>query len=134
MRFGCVFVIRTFHNGIDGTSFLTEPAVDAFGHVNIVPSGSAGSVFTFRNLDGNGLRGARCLAQLARDAALLARRITSKSVLATEPRRKGSLLEWVIDRRRRAQEDLTGQPPSTSNLREEEDLGRVVKNLTPWCL
>ena len=27
--------ILTFNNGIDRTSFLTETAVDAFGHINI---------------------------------------------------------------------------------------------------
>mmetsp|Transcript_5996 Transcript_5996/g.12035 ORF Transcript_5996/g.12035 Transcript_5996/m.12035 type:complete len:206 (+) Transcript_5996:69-686(+) len=134
VRLSCVFIVGTLDNGIDGASFLAETAIDALGHVNIVPSGSTGSVFAFRNLNGNGLRRASRFAQLAGNATFFPRRITSKSMLTAESRRKRSLLEGVIDRGRRAQEDFTGQPPRTSNLREEENFGRVVKNLTPWCL
>ena len=44
------------HNGIHGTRFLTETAVDALGHINVIARGLAGAVGTRLGLNGDGLR------------------------------------------------------------------------------
>ena len=38
---GSVLVVRTLYDSIDWTGLLAEAAVDAFGHVDVVASGSA---------------------------------------------------------------------------------------------
>ena len=129
-----IFVVWTLNNSIYRASFLTEATVDTLGHVDIVTSGSTGSIFTFGNLDSNSLRWARRFAQLAGNATLFTRRIAPKSMLTTESRRNGTLLEWVVDSSRRTQKYFTRQPPGTENLCQKENLGRVVKYLVPWCL
>lgn len=82
---------------LEHETYLTESAVDALGHVDVVARGSPTAVRSFLGLDGDGLRGAYGLAQLASDASLLATRITAQSVLATEARAQWSLLERVVD-------------------------------------
>src|SRR5262245_25488957 len=65
--------VGTFDDGIDRAGLLAEPAVDAFDHVDVVARGAARAVVAARpGLDGDGLRRADRLAQLAGDAALLA--------------------------------------------------------------
>ena len=41
MGYGCVFVIRTFNNSVDGTGLLTETTVDALSHIYVVSGGSS---------------------------------------------------------------------------------------------
>jgi hypothetical protein len=54
---GRVFEVGSFDDGVDGTSSLTEPAVNAFGHVDIVLGGSSGPVGSGLALDSDGLSG-----------------------------------------------------------------------------
>jgi hypothetical protein len=49
-------VVRTLHNGVHGTGLLTEPAVDALGHVNIVPGRTATAVVAHRRLNSDCLK------------------------------------------------------------------------------
>src|SRR5579863_9664411 len=84
-RLGREFEVRSLDDGIDGTGLLAQPAVDAFHHVDVVAHGAAGAVVAARaGLDGDGLRRADRLAQLAGDAALLAVGITAQRMLAPE--------------------------------------------------
>lgn len=41
---GGIFVVRTLNNSVDGTGFLAKSTVNALCHVNIVSSGSSGTV------------------------------------------------------------------------------------------
>jgi hypothetical protein len=134
VRLGGVLVVGTLDNSIDGTSLLTESAVDTLGHVNIVPRGSTSTVLTFLDFNGNGLRRASGFAQLAGDATFFTGRVAAKRVFATKASRERSLLERVVDRSRGAQKDFSGQPPSTKDLRQKENLGGVIKNLGPGSL
>ena len=87
------------HNGVDGAGLLAVPAVDALGHVDVVASGAASAVGSLLGLDGDGLRRADGLAQLARDAALLAGRVSPKRVLAPKPGAERPLFKRVVQRR-----------------------------------
>src|ERR1043165_4710359 len=70
---GREFEIRPLDDGIDRTGFLAEPAIDALHHVDVITNGPAGAAVAARSgLDGDGLRRADRLAQLAGDTALLA--------------------------------------------------------------
>src|SRR5262249_40270033 len=72
-RLGRELEIRPFDDGIHRTGLLAQPAIDAFDHVDIVAGGTARAVIAaWTGLDGDGLRRADRLAQLAGDAALLA--------------------------------------------------------------
>jgi len=92
-----VFSVRALDNGVYGARLLAEAAVDALGHVNVVAGRAAGAVSTLLGLDGDGLRRANGLAQLAGNAALFTSWVATQSVLATEAGRDGALLEWVED-------------------------------------
>ena len=46
--------IRTLDNGIHRTALLTEAAVDAFRHVNVVTSRPSTAVFSLLSLDRDG--------------------------------------------------------------------------------
>lgn len=116
VRFSGKFKIRTFHDGIDRTRLLTEPAIDALGHVYIIPGRPPRTIGTFLSFNRNSLlinlsenlivfsifydkylRWANCFAEFTSDAPLLARRIPPQCVLAPEPGAERSLLEGVID-------------------------------------
>lgn len=90
-RLGGVLGVGRLDNGVHGTRLLAEAAVDALGHVNIVARRPPGAVGALLSLDRDGLRRADGLAQLAGDAALLARGVSSKRVLSAEPGRDGAL-------------------------------------------
>ena len=94
-----VLKVGTLDNGIHGARLLAEPAVDALCHVDVVPSGTPAAVLALLRLDGDGLRGADGLAQLASDAALLTRGVATQDVLAAETRAQRTLLERVVDLR-----------------------------------
>ena len=77
-----------------------KAAIDALHHVDVVAHGAARAVIAARaGLDGDRLRGADRLAELAGDASLLAVRVAAQRVLAAEARADGALLERVIDGR-----------------------------------
>lgn len=94
---GRVLGVGALDDGINGTRLLAEAAVDALCHVDVVAGGAAGAVGALLGLDGDGLRRADGLAQLAGDAALLARRVAPQGVLASEAGGDGALLEGVVD-------------------------------------
>ena len=129
-----VLVVGALHDGVHGAGLLAHAAEDALGHVDVVLDGSSRVVVSGLSLDDDGERGAGGFAQLAGNATLFTRRIAPKSMLTTESRRNGTLLEWVVDSSRRTQKYFTRQPPGTENLCQKENLGRVVKYLVPWCL
>ena len=79
-----VYMGQYLHNGIHRTRFLTETAVNALGHINVIARGLAGAVGTRLGLDGDGLRRADGFAQLARDAPLLTGGVSAKKVLSSE--------------------------------------------------
>src|SRR5512135_3187268 len=91
-RLGGEFEIRALDDGVNRAGLLAQPAIDALHHVDVVARGAARAVVAARaGLDGDGLRRADRLAQLASDAALLAVRITAQRVLAPETRRDRAL-------------------------------------------
>jgi hypothetical protein len=92
-----VLGVGALHDGVHGARLLAEAAVDALGHVNVVAGRAAGAVSALLGLDGDSLRRADGLAQLASDAALFASRVAAQSVLTTEAGRDWALLEWVED-------------------------------------
>lgn len=108
-RLGRVLGIRALDDGVHGAGFLAEAAVDALGHVDVVAGGSAGAVGSLLGLNGDGLGGADLMdvsngrsaiwdegsaygfAELAGDAALFARGVSSEGVLAAESGGDGAL-------------------------------------------
>src|SRR6476661_5527655 len=85
---GREFEVRPLDDGIDRAGFLAQAAIDALHHVDVVAHGAAGAVVAARTgLDGDGLRRANRLAQLAGDAALFAVGIAAQRVFAAEARR-----------------------------------------------
>src|SRR5690606_26435570 len=93
---GGEFVVRTLDDRIHRAGFLAEAAIDALRHVDIVAGGAPRAVLAGFRLDGDGLRRADRVAQLAGDAALLARGIAAKGVLAAEARAQRSLLVGIV--------------------------------------
>lgn len=128
---GRKFVVGTLNDGIHGTRLLAESAINALGHVDVVPSGAAGSVFAGFGLDGDGLGGADCLAEFARDAALVSRGVSSQGVLATEPGTQVPPLERVVDRHLVFQTDFEGERKSACYLGQEENFGGSVEDCFP---
>jgi len=75
MRLGGVLEVGSFNDGVDRTRFLTESAVDALGHVDVVPGRPPAAVGPLLRLDGDGLRWTNGLAQLGgRDRSQLTSR------------------------------------------------------------
>src|SRR5215471_17808599 len=85
-RLGREFEVGALDDGIDRAGLLAEAAVDALGHVDVVARGAPAAVVARLSLDGNGLRRADRLAELAGDAAFLAVGIAAQSMLAAETR------------------------------------------------
>src|SRR3546814_20474740 len=85
-RLGRKLEIRPLDDRIDRTGFLTEPAIDALGHVDVVAGRPPAAVGPRLRLDRDRERRADRLAELAGDAALLAVRITDQHVPAAEER------------------------------------------------
>src|SRR5882762_7374825 len=107
---GREFEIWPLDDGIDRTGLLAQAAIDAFHHVDVVAHGTAGAVVAARaGLDGDRLRRADRLTQLAGDAALFAVGIPAQGMLATEARRNRPLLERIIQRRLRLEEIAHGE-------------------------
>ena len=108
--------IRSLDDGIHGAGFLTEAAIDAFRHVDIVARRAAAAVIARLGLDGDGLRRAHGLAQLAGNAALLAVRIAAQRMLAPEARRQAALLIGIVDGDLRLEEVLQRQEQALAKL------------------
>lgn len=116
---GGVLCVGRLHDGVDGARLLAEAAVDALGHVNVVAGGAARAVGTLFGFDGDGLGRANLFdsqtlsvglfpahcastmagggrepygfAELAGNASLFARGVSSQRVLATESGGYGAL-------------------------------------------
>src|SRR5690606_25884329 len=115
--------IRTLNDGIYRAGFLTEAAVDALGHVDVVPGGAAGAVLTRFGFDGDGLSRANGFAELAGNAPFLAVRVATQRVLATKTRAQRPLLVGIVDRRLLLEHVLESQGHALHEFREEELLG-----------
>ncbi len=87
----------TFDNRIHRTALLAEPTVDALRHVDVIARRAPAAVLALLGFDGDGRGGADGFAQLARDAALLARGVAAQGVLAAEAGRDGAFFEGVVD-------------------------------------
>src|SRR4029077_19812941 len=77
--------------------------------------------------DGDRLRRADRLAQLASDAALLAVRIAAQHVLAAEARRERAFLERIVQRRLRLEEIAHRQGESLHELPEKCRARRLIQ-------
>src|SRR5207302_3315271 len=126
-RLGRELEVRAFHDGVDRAGFLAQPAIDALHHVDVVARRAARAVVAARaGLDGDRLRRADRLAQLARDAALLAVRIAAQRMLAAEARRDRALLERVVQRRLRLEEIAHGEKERRYEFAQEKRPGGCV--------
>src|SRR5215207_6379623 len=68
---GGEFEVRPLDDGVDRTGLLAQPAIDTLHHVDVVARGAPRAVVAPRTgLDGDGLRRADRLAELAGNAAL----------------------------------------------------------------
>src|SRR5246500_525508 len=124
---GREFEIRSLDDGVDRAGFLAQAAIDAFHHVDVVAHGAAGAVVAARTgLDGDRLRRADRLAQLAGYAALFAVRIAAQRVLAAEARRDRALLEGIVQRRLRLEEITHGEEERRYEFRQEQRAGGCV--------
>ena len=92
-----VLEVGALHDSVDWASFLAEATKDAFSHVNIVFSGSSGTVWSWLGFDHDGESGASGFAEFAGNAPLLAGWVSSEGVLASEHGGKCSLLPRVVD-------------------------------------
>src|SRR3546814_2838539 len=110
------FEVRPLDDGIDRARFLTEAAIDALGHVDVVARRAAAAVLARLGLDCDGERRAHRLAQFARDTALLAIRITAQRMLAAETGRDRVLLVRVVDRRLGRSEEHTSELQSLMRI------------------
>ena len=131
MGFSSKLKIRTLHNGIDGTGLLAVAAVDALGHVNIVPGGPAGRILSLLGVDGNGLGGTGGLAQLARDAPLVTGGITAEGMFTTKARTEVSLLEGVVDGDLGFHGGFEAEDEASPYLRHEENFGGSLEYVIP---
>src|SRR3546814_468873 len=125
------FEVRPLDDGIDRARFLTEAAIDALGHVDVVARRAAAAVLARLGLDCDGERRAHRLAQFARDTALLAIRITAQRMLAAETGRDRVLLVRVVDRRLGPEEIFQGQPMRFHELPESEGFDPVRDHEAP---
>ena len=131
-RLGAELKVGPLDNRVDGARLLAEAAVNALGHVDVVARGPAAAVLALLGLDGDGLCRADGLAELAGNAALLARRVPPQHVLPAEARREGSLFERVVDGCLFLEEGAEGQGEASPELGEEEGLGGLVQDCCVW--
>ena len=123
--------VGSFHDGIDRTGLLAETAVDAFRHVDVIPGSPAGTVLSLLGVDGDGLRRAGSLTQLACDTTLISRGVPPQSMLATETWTELPFLKRVVDRNFGLHGYLAREPKGAPDLCHEEDPGRSIKDLRP---
>ena len=121
VRFGGELKVGSLHDGIDGTGLLAVSAVDALGHVDVVPGGPTGPILSLLGIDGDGLGRAGGLAQLAGDAPLVSGGVPAKSVLATESGAEVSLLKGVVDGHLGLHGSLEAEDETSPDLRHEEN-------------
>jgi len=134
MCFGGELKVGPFHDGIDGTGLLTVSAVNALGHVDVVPGGPTGPVLSLLGIDGDGLGGTGRLAELAGDAPLVTGGVPAQGVLTTEAGTQISLLERVVDGHLGLHGGLEAEDETSPDFRHEENFRRSLKNVVPGGL
>ncbi len=134
MRLRGKLVVGSLHNGVHRTGLLAESTVDALGHVDIVSCGTTGPVLAGLGLDRNGLSGANRLAELARNAALVARGVSPQGVLSAESGTQVAPFVGVVDGDLGLEANLQGEREAANNFGQKEDLGGPVKDGFPWSL
>src|SRR5206468_5373740 len=108
-------------NSIDRAGLLAEAALDALHHIDIIAGCAPRTVVApGSRFDGDRLRRANRLAQLAGDAALLTVGIAAQRMLATEAGRHRALLEGVVQCFLRREEVAHRQEERRDELLEEE--------------
>src|SRR4029077_17479092 len=106
---------------VDRAGFLTEAAVDALHHIDVVAGCAPRTVVApGARFDGDCLRWANRLAQLAGNAALISIRIAAQRMLATEAGRQWAPLEGVVQRLLWREEAAHRQEECGDELLEEE--------------
>src|SRR6185312_15018735 len=124
-RLGSELEIRSLNDGVDWTGLLAEAAINTFYHVDVVARGAARAVVAARlGLDGDGLRRADRLAELAGDAAFLAVGIAAQRMLAAKARADRPFLVRIIQRRLGAEEIAHGERHAAHEFPEEQCFGR----------
>src|SRR5262249_17887187 len=120
--------VRPLDDGVDRAGLLAQAAINALDHVDVVAGGAPGAVVAARaGLDGDRLRRADRLAQLAGDAALLAVGIAPQPVLAADARRDRALLERIVEGRLGLEEIAHGQDEGLHELLQERLPGRLIE-------
>src|SRR5581483_3805128 len=125
---GGEFEVRPLDNRIDGAGLLAQPAVDALRHVDVVTRRASAAVGARLRLDGDRLRRADRLAQLAGDAALLAVGIAAQRMLAAEAGAEGALLIGIVDGNPRPEEIGEREPEPRQQLGQEQAAPRARQN------
>src|SRR4029079_3218548 len=99
--------------------------IDALDHVDVVPGGPAAAVLARLGLDGDRERRADRLAQIARDAALLAIGIAAQRMLTAEARALRRLLVRIVERRLGLEEIFERERVRLDDLPQGEGLDRA---------
>eukprot|EP00307_Rebecca_sp_RCC1486_P010414 CAMPEP_0119413136 /NCGR_PEP_ID=MMETSP1335-20130426/5323_1 /TAXON_ID=259385 /ORGANISM="Chrysoculter rhomboideus, Strain RCC1486" /LENGTH=193 /DNA_ID=CAMNT_0007437915 /DNA_START=272 /DNA_END=854 /DNA_ORIENTATION=- len=126
-----ILVIRALNDRVDWTGLLAEAAEDAFGHVNVVACRASRAILTHLRLNGDSLRRADGLTELASNAPFLACWVSPECVLATEARAQWPLLEGVVDGDLLPEEHRESEAHTTQDLRDEERLCCPVQDILP---
>ena len=121
--------IQNSGNRHNGSTY--KSTVDAFGHIDVVTSGPPGAILPLLGVDRDGLRGARRLAQLARDAPLLTAGVAPQRVLPPKAGRKESLLIGIVDGHFGLHGNFCREPERAPDFGHEEDSGGAFENVFP---
>ena len=96
--------MQYLHDGIHWARLLTEAAVDALGHIDVVSSGPSAAVSPGLGLYSDGLCWTHSLAQLACNAPLLPIGVPPQGVFPSEPWADGTLLKGIVQGDRLSEE------------------------------
>uniref|UniRef100_A0A7C9D5E5 Uncharacterized protein n=1 Tax=Opuntia streptacantha TaxID=393608 RepID=A0A7C9D5E5_OPUST len=97
MSFCGKFKVWSFNNGINRTCFLTESAIDAFFHVDIISGCSTAAIFSFLSLNSYCLCWENSFTKFTGNAAFLSSWIAPKCMFPTKARAQRAFFKWVID-------------------------------------
>src|SRR5687767_4752821 len=111
---------------------LAEAAEDALHQIDVVARGAARAVGALLRLDVDGERRAHGLAQLARDAALLAVRIAAQRVQAAEARADRRLLLRELHRDLAREHMAPGERHAAEKLEQQERLEKLENARHRW--
>src|SRR5215469_5298866 len=123
--FGSELEVRTLDDGVDRAGFLAQPAIDTFGHVDVVARRPAAAIRARLGLDGDGLGRADRLAELAGDAALLAAGVAAQGMLPPEAGAQRTLLIGVVDGDPGLKQIAEGQLQARQQLIEQQAPSRA---------